>query len=103
MIKDPSRRIGFHFSIPTYREMPLVHRIISLLVYLDQDFLEDIPLYINSKGGDALAPLVLYDIIQYFLCDVSTVGMGVAQSGASLILAEGTILKGVAFPHTRIK
>lgn len=83
--------------------MLLVHRIRSLLVYLDQDFLEDIPLYINSKGGDALAPLVLYDIIQYFLCDVSTVGMGVAQSGASLILAEGTILKGVAFPHTRIK
>ena len=72
-------------------EAPYVDRLIGLL------------LYINSKGGDALAPLVLYDIIQYFLCDVSTVGMGVAQSGASLILAEGTILKGVAFPHTRIK
>ena len=81
-----------------------VSRLISLLLYLDlQDYFDtDIFFYINCDGGEALLAITLYDTIGFLLADVWTIATGFAISGASLILAGGTIPKRVAFPHARI-
>ncbi|KAJ4733641.1 ATP-dependent Clp protease proteolytic subunit [Rhynchospora pubera] len=79
----------------------IVNQIIALLLYLGKDN-DDISLYINSPGGGALASLGIYDTIKSLVPNVRTIGMGLAASGASLILVGGTKSKRIAFPHTRV-
>ncbi|KAJ4737953.1 ATP-dependent Clp protease proteolytic subunit [Rhynchospora pubera] len=66
----------------------IVNQIIALLLYLGKDN-DDISLYITSPGGGALASLGIYDTIKSLVPNVRTIGMGLAASGASLILSEG--------------
>jgi ATP-dependent Clp protease protease subunit len=53
--------------------------------------------YINSLGGDVHQSIAIYDVIKVLLPDVCTIAMGLAASGASLILAGGTIHKNISF------
>ena len=56
----------------------------------------DIYIYINSRGGNAHQSIAIYDVLQVMLPEVSTIAMGLAASGASLILAGGTITRRIA-------
>ena len=49
----------------------------------------DICLYINSPGGSVTATLGIYDTMQLIGPDVSTVCLGMAASGAAVLLAGG--------------
>ena len=62
----------------------------------------DIHLYINSPGGSVTAGLAIYDTMQYILCDVSTVCMGLAASMGQFLLCAGAPGKRFALPHSRI-
>jgi ATP-dependent Clp protease protease subunit len=83
-------------------DKPFMHRILNIVLVLQSIDDTDIAFYINSKGGDARATLGLYDIMESLSCDVCTKVVGLAASGASLILAAGTNSKRVALPHARI-
>jgi len=86
------------------------NRFISLLLQLDSETDlyddtkndEDISIYINSRGGGAEAAISIYDTMRYIVPDVSTINLGLAASGASLVLAGGTITKRLALPNAKV-
>ncbi len=61
-----------------------------LLYYDSQNDNEDISLYINTNGGDAIALLHIYDVMQMIKSPIKTVCIGKAYSAGSVILAAGT-------------
>ncbi len=62
----------------------------------------DIHMYINCPGGSVSATLALYDTMQFLECPISTYCMGLAASGAAIILAAGTKGKRYALPNSKI-
>jgi ATP-dependent Clp protease protease subunit len=62
----------------------------------------DICLYINSPGGSVTATLGIYDTMQLIGPDVSTVCLGMAASGAAVLLAGGAAGKRLALPNARV-
>jgi ATP-dependent Clp protease protease subunit len=63
---------------------------------------QEIHLYINCPGGSVTATLAIYDTMQFLECPISTYCMGLAASGATIILAAGTKGKRYALPHSKI-
>ena len=63
---------------------------------------QEIHFYINCPGGSVTATLAIYDTMQFLECPISTYCMGLAASGAAIILAAGTKGKRYALPHAKI-
>ncbi|MBI2639776.1 MAG: ATP-dependent Clp protease proteolytic subunit [Candidatus Sungbacteria bacterium] len=81
----------------------VANAIIAQLLFLDsEDSKEDIKLYINSPGGSVPATLAIYDTMQYLKHDVSTICIGMAASGAALLLTAGTKGKRFALPNSEV-
>ncbi|HEY4694392.1 MAG TPA: ATP-dependent Clp protease proteolytic subunit [Candidatus Nanoarchaeia archaeon] len=77
--------------------------IIAQLLYLDNENSDkDISFYINSPGGHVHSTLAIYDTMKYILAPVSTVCVGMAASGAAVLLAGGTLGKRIALPNSKI-
>ena len=77
--------------------------VIAQLIYLEnEDPKKDIHLYINSPGGVVTSALAIYDTMQYIKPDVSTICVGMAASGAALILAGGKKGKRHSLPNAEI-
>ena len=73
------------------------------LLFLEaEDPDRDICLYINSPGGSVTATLGIYDTMQIIRPDVSTVCIGMAASGAAVLLAAGAAGKRTALPNSRV-
>jgi ATP-dependent Clp protease, protease subunit len=73
------------------------------LLHLEAESPErDICLYINSPGGSVTATLAIYDTMQLIRSDVSTVAMGMAASGAAVLLAAGSAGKRYSLPNARV-
>jgi ATP-dependent Clp protease, protease subunit len=73
------------------------------LLHLEADDPDkDICLYINSPGGSVTATLAIYDTMQLIGPDVSTVCLGMAASGAAVVLAGGAAGKRLALPNCRV-
>jgi ATP-dependent Clp protease protease subunit len=62
----------------------------------------EINMYINCPGGSVTATLAIYDTMQFLECPVSTYCMGLAASGAAIILVAGGKGKRYALPHSKI-
>lgn len=81
----------------------LANTVIAQLLFLEhQDSKKDILLYINSPGGSVTSTLAIYDTMQYVKCDVSTLCLGMAASGAAVLLAAGKKNKRFALPNSEI-
>jgi ATP-dependent Clp protease, protease subunit len=81
----------------------IANLIIAQLLHLESDDPDkDIYLYINSPGGSVYAGLGIYDTMQFIKPDVQTIGVGVAMSIASMLLAAGAKGKRMALPNSRI-
>jgi ATP-dependent Clp protease protease subunit len=81
----------------------VANSIIAQLLYLaSKDPEKDIQLYINSPGGVLTAALAIYDTMQYIKCPISTVCVGLAASGAAVLLAAGRKGKRYALPNSEI-
>jgi ATP-dependent Clp protease protease subunit len=81
----------------------LANTIIAQFLFLEhQDSKKDILLYINSPGGSVTSTLAIYDTMQYVKCDVSSLCLGMAASGAAVLLAAGTKGKRFALPNAEI-
>ncbi len=64
--------------------------IIAQLLFLQsEDSKKDINLYINSPGGSVTASLAIIDTMNHIKNNVSTVCVGLAASGAAMILSAG--------------
>ena len=82
---------------------PVANSVIAQLLFLaSQSPEKDIQLYINSPGGVLTSALAIYDTMQYVKCSVSTVCVGLATSGAAVLLAAGEKGKRFALPNSEI-
>jgi len=81
----------------------VANTIIAQFLFLQyEDPKKDIRLYINSPGGSVPATLAIYDTMQYVKPDVVTFCIGMAASGAALLLAAGTKGKRLALPNSEV-
>jgi ATP-dependent Clp protease protease subunit len=81
----------------------VANAIIAQLLFLEQQNpKEDIKMYINSPGGVVSSSLAIYDTMQYVRPDVSTICVGLAASGAALLLAAGKKGKRFVLPNAEV-
>jgi ATP-dependent Clp protease protease subunit len=93
-------RVVFMIGEISYR---MSTEVIMKLIYLEHlKKGTDINLYINSPGGSVSDTMAIYDTIQYINSSVVTTCIGMAASGAAVILAAGAPGKRFSLPHTRI-
>lgn len=72
-------------------EDTMANLIIAQLLFLQsEDPKKDISLYINSPGGSVTSTLAIVDTMKFIKPDVSTFCVGIAASGAALVLSAGT-------------
>ena len=77
--------------------------VVAQLLFLEsEDPGKEIHLYDNSPGGSVSAGMAIYDPMQYIMCDVSTICMGLAASMGAFLLAGGTKGKRMALPNAEI-
>ncbi len=74
----------------------------QLLFLESEDPGKPIHLYINSPGGSVTSALSMYDAMQYVSAPVSTICLGMAASGGSLLLAGGSSGRRLALPNSLI-
>jgi len=77
--------------------------VIAQLLFLQtEDPKKDISLYINSPGGSVTSTLAIVDTMKYIKPDVSTFCIGVAASGAAIILSAGIKGKRFILPNAEV-
>ena len=81
----------------------MANAIIQRLLFLQyENRNQEIHLYINSPGGSVSATLAIYDTMQFLECPIATYCMGMAASGAAILLAAGTKGKRFALPNSKV-
>ncbi|OGI17951.1 MAG: ATP-dependent Clp endopeptidase, proteolytic subunit ClpP [Candidatus Moranbacteria bacterium RIFCSPHIGHO2_02_FULL_40_12b] len=81
----------------------MANSVIAQLLFLEsQNSKEDIKIYINSPGGVVTSALAIYDTMQYVKPDVQTICVGLAASGAALLLAAGKKGKRMILPNGEV-
>jgi len=89
--------------IGTPIEDQMANAIMAQLLFLEsQNSKEDIKIYINSPGGVVSSALAIYDTMQYVRCDVQTICVGIAASGAALLLSAGAKGKRMILPNGEV-
>ena len=77
--------------------------VIAQLLFLEaEDPKKDISLYINSPGGSVTATLAMVDTMNHVKPNVSTVCVGMAASGAAILLSAGQKGKRFALPNAEV-
>jgi len=81
----------------------MANLVVAQLLFLEsEDPKKDIYLYINSPGGSVTSTLAMLDTMNHVKPDVATVCMGIAASGAAVLLAGGAKGKRFALPNAEI-
>jgi ATP-dependent Clp protease, protease subunit len=81
----------------------LANLTIQKLLFLQyENRTQEIHMYINCPGGSVSATLAIYDTMQFLECPIATYCMGVAASGAAIILSAGTKGRRYALPNSKI-
>jgi ATP-dependent Clp protease protease subunit len=94
-----SPETGGHPAITDY----LANIVIQKLLYLQyENKNQEIHFYINCPGGSVTATLAIYDTMRFLECPIATYCMGLAASGAAILLAAGQKGKRYALPHSKI-
>ncbi|MDD5068321.1 MAG: ATP-dependent Clp endopeptidase proteolytic subunit ClpP [Candidatus Pacebacteria bacterium] len=77
--------------------------VIAQLLFLEsEDPKKDVQLYINSPGGSVTATLAMLDTMNHIKPDVSTVCVGMAASGAAVLLSAGAKGKRFTLPNAEV-
>lgn len=81
----------------------VANAIIAQFLFLEQqDPKKDIHFYINSPGGSVSSTLAMYDTMHHVKADVSTICVGLAASGAAVLLSAGAKGKRFALPNAEV-
>ena len=84
-------------------ETNMANIIVAQLLLLESENPNaDVSMYINSPGGDVSAGEAILDTMRYIKAPVSTIGMGLVASMASVLLAGGEKGKRFVLPNTSI-
>ncbi len=82
---------------------PVANSVIAQMLFLEhEDPKKDIHFYVNSPGGVVTSALAIYDTMQYVKCDISTICIGMAASGAAILLAAGKKGKRFILPNAEV-
>lgn len=76
--------------------------VMKLLFLQSENRHQDIHFYINSPGGSVTATMAIYDTMQFLTCPVATYCVGLAASGAAVLVAGGTKGKRYILPHAKM-
>jgi len=77
--------------------------IVMKLLYLQSENRhQDINFYINSPGGSVTATLAIYDTMTYLEPAIATYCVGLAASGAAVLMAGGEKGKRFILPHAKM-
>jgi ATP-dependent Clp protease, protease subunit len=94
-----SPETGGYSAITDY----LANITIQKLLYLQyENRSQEIHMYINCPGGSVSATLAIYDTMQFLECPIATYCMGIAASGAAIILAAGSKGRRFCLPHSKV-
>src|SRR6185437_4939737 len=63
---------------------------------------QGISFYINSPGGSVYSTLAIYDTMQFIECPIATYCIGMAASGAAVLLAGGSKGRRYCLPHSKV-
>jgi ATP-dependent Clp protease protease subunit len=81
----------------------MANLVIAQLLFLEsEDPEKDIFLYVNSPGGSLTPALAIYDTMQHVRPAIATICVGLAASGAAVILAGGAKGKRASLPYSQI-
>jgi ATP-dependent Clp protease protease subunit len=81
----------------------MANHVIKQLLYLQfENRSQGISFYINSPGGSVYDTLAIYDTMQFIDCPCACYCIGLAASGAAVLLAGGTKGRRFALPHSKI-
>src|SRR3990167_148471 len=81
----------------------MANLVIAQLLFLEsEDPKKDVQIYVNSPGGSVTATLAMLDTMTYIKPDIATVCVGIAASGAAILLAGGTKGKRFALPNAEV-
>lgn len=76
--------------------------VMKLLFLQSENRHQDIHFYINSPGGSVTATMAIYDTMQFLTCPIATYCVGLAASGAAVLVAGGTKGKRYILPHAKM-
>jgi ATP-dependent Clp protease, protease subunit len=76
--------------------------VMKLLYLQFENKSQGISFYINSPGGSVYSTLAIYDTMQFIDCPIATYCIGMAASGAAVLLAGGTKGRRYCLPHSKI-
>ena len=77
--------------------------VIAQLLFLEsEDSKKDIFLYVNSPGGSVTSTMAIVDTMNHVRPDVSTFCVGLAASGAAIILSAGKKGKRFILPNAEV-
>lgn len=97
LLKDRIIFLGGHI------EDTMANLIIAQLLFLQsEDSKKDISIYVNSPGGSVTSTLAIVDTMNHVKPDISTVCVGIAASGAALVLSAGQKGKRFVLPNAEI-
>jgi len=81
----------------------VANHVIKQMLYLQfENRTQAISFYINSPGGSVYDTLAVYDTMQFIECPVATYCIGLAASGAAVLMAGGSKGRRYALPHSKI-
>jgi len=76
--------------------------VMKLLFLQSENRHQDIHIYVNSPGGSVTATMAIYDTKQYLGCEIATYCVGLAASGAAIIVSGGSKKKRFALLHSKM-
>ena len=82
---------------------PVANEAVMKFLFLQyENRTQGINFYINSPGGSVSSTLAIYDTMQFIDCAVATYCIGMAASGAAVLLAGGTKGRRFCLPHSKV-
>src|SRR5881396_1997554 len=94
-----SPETGGHAAITDFLANVTIQKLL-FLQYENRN--QEIHFYINCPGGSVTATLAIYDTMQFLECPIATYCMGMAASGAAILLAAGSKGKRFALPNSKV-
>ena len=76
--------------------------VMKLLFLQFENRTQGIQFYINSPGGSVSSTLAIYDTMQFIEAPIATYCIGLAASGAAVLLAGGAKGKRFALPNSKV-
>src|SRR5437660_6183985 len=76
--------------------------VMKFLFHQYESRTQRISFYINSPGGSVSSTLAIYDTMQFIDCPIATYCIGLAASGAAVLLAGGSKGRRFSLPHSKI-